>query len=105
MDWNFEIPEGMRIAHFGGITFFPASCGKNVLLRQGVTVGKSDGKRKGFPIIGDNVVFGVNSIVLGGIKIGNNSVIGAGSVVIDDVPDNTLVAGVPAKIKKVSGPF
>ena len=100
MAWNFEIPEGMQIAHFGGITFFPESCGKNVFLRQGVTVGKSEGKRKGNPIIGDNVTFGVNSIVLGGVTIGKNAIIGAGSVVLNDVPENAIVAGVPAKIIK-----
>lgn len=51
-------------------------------------------------IIGDNVVMGANAVVLEGVKIGNGCVIAAGSVVIADVPDNSVVAGVPGKIIK-----
>ena len=50
------------------------------------------------PAIGDNVTFGANSIVVGGCRVGNNVIIGAGAVVTKDVPDNCVVAGVPAKI-------
>ena len=53
-------------------------------------------------IIGDNVLIGANAVVLEGIKVGNGAVIAAGSVVVRDVEENTVVAGVPAKlIKKV----
>ncbi|MDA2519256.1 acyltransferase [Bacillus cereus] len=48
-------------------------------------------------IVGDNVFIGFNSIIMPGVTIGSNVVIGAGSVVSKDVPDNTIVAGVPAK--------
>ncbi len=51
-------------------------------------------------IIGDNVVMGANAVVLEGVKVGNGSVVAAGSVVIADVPENVVVAGVPAKIIK-----
>ena len=51
-------------------------------------------------IVGDNVVMGANAVVLEGVKIGNGCVIAAGSVVISDVPDNAVVAGVPGKIIK-----
>lgn len=50
--------------------------------------------------IGSNVWIGARSVILPGVKIGNNVVVAAGSVVTSDVPDNVLVAGVPAKIKK-----
>lgn len=50
--------------------------------------------------IGDDVWIGANAIVLPGVKIGNKCVIGAGSVVKDDVPDNSVVAGSPAKVIK-----
>jgi acetyltransferase-like isoleucine patch superfamily enzyme len=50
--------------------------------------------------IGSNVWIGSNSTVLGGVTIGNNAVIAAGSVVTRDVPENTVVAGVPAKVVK-----
>lgn len=50
--------------------------------------------------IGDNVWIGAGVIVLSGCRIGNNSVIAAGSVVCSDIPDNCMAAGVPAKVKK-----
>jgi len=49
-------------------------------------------------VIGDNVFIGLNSIILPGVKIGNNVIIGAGSVVTKSIPDNSVVAGNPAKI-------
>ena len=51
-------------------------------------------------IIGDNVWIGANAVILPGVKIGNGVVVAAGSVVNCDVPDNVMVAGVPARIKK-----
>lgn len=51
-------------------------------------------------VIGKNVWIGANSVILLGVTIGNNSVVAAGSVVKEDVPDNVIVAGSPAKIKK-----
>ena len=61
------LPEGFCIAHFGGITFYPKRCGKNVFLRPGVVVGTAgsfDYNKN--PIIGNNVTFGAHSCVLGG---------------------------------------
>jgi acetyltransferase-like isoleucine patch superfamily enzyme len=51
-------------------------------------------------VIGDNVWIGSNAIILPGVHIGENSVVAAGAVVTKDVPSNTVVAGVPARIKK-----
>lgn len=51
-------------------------------------------------IVGNNVVMGANAVILEGVKIGNGCVIAAGCVVIADVPDNSVVAGVPGKIIK-----
>ncbi|MFV8281350.1 hypothetical protein ACNKXS_07380 [Christiangramia marina] len=66
---------------------------------QGVTVGnKSRGKRKGSPIIGDRVLIGPNSVVVGKIKIGNDVLISPPTLVNFDVPDNAVVLGNPAKI-------
>lgn len=97
MAWNFQLPERFTIAHFGGITFFPASCGRDLYLRQNVTVGSGTG---GNPTIGNNVEFGANSVVIGNIRIGDNVIIAAGAVVTKDVPDYSIVAGVPAKVIK-----
>jgi acetyltransferase-like isoleucine patch superfamily enzyme len=51
-------------------------------------------------IIEDNVFLGMNTIVLKGVKIGKNSVIGAGSIVAQDIPENVIAAGIPAKVIK-----
>lgn len=97
---NRQLPERFVIAHFGGITFFPEKCGVGIFLRQGCTVGSRgrDGQRP--PILGNNIEFGANAIVIGPITIGNNVTIAAGAVVNKDVPDNVVVAGVPARIIK-----
>ena len=51
-------------------------------------------------VIGDNVYIGVDSIIMPGVTIGNNVVIGAGSIVTKDIPDNSVAAGVPARVIK-----
>ena len=75
-----------------------AIIGNNVTIYHGVTLGGT-GKEKGkrHPTIGDNVIIGCGSKVLGNIKIGNNSLIGANAVVLKEVKPNTTVVGVPAK--------
>jgi serine O-acetyltransferase len=55
-------------------------------------------------MIGDNVFIGLSSKVMGHIKIGNNVIIAPNAVVTKDVPDNAVVAGVPAKIIKMREP-
>lgn len=59
------------------------------------TLGKKGDNR---PVIGDNVSLGCNVTIIGGVHIGNNVTVGAGSVVVKDVPDNCIVAGNPAKV-------
>lgn len=76
-----------------------AIIGDNVKIGQGVTIGGTSHHYK-VPVIGDNCFIAPGAKILGPITIGNNCVIGANAVVIRDVPDNTLVAGVPAKILK-----
>jgi serine O-acetyltransferase len=76
-----------------------ASVGDDVTIYQGVTLGgtgKEHGKRH--PTIGNGVVIGAGAQVLGNITVGDNSRIGAGSVVLRRVPENSTVVGVPAHI-------
>ena len=54
--------------------------------------------RKAPIVVGDDVYFGLNAVVLGGVTIGSGAVIGAGAVVADDVPSGAIVAGVPARL-------
>ncbi|MBN2121265.1 MAG: serine O-acetyltransferase [Candidatus Omnitrophica bacterium] len=84
--------------------------GDDVLIYQGVVLGgTSQEKTKRHPTIGDKVVIGAGAILLGPINIGNCARVGAGSVVINDVPQNSTVVGVPGRVvvlktpKKVSG--
>ena len=94
-----SIGRGLRILHFGTIVINPdAVIGKNFNIAQGVLIGNSEGKCVGVPTIGDNVYCGANSIVIGGIKIGNDVLIAPGAFVNFDVPDNSIVLGNPGKI-------
>lgn len=80
-----------------------AIIGKNCTIYQNVTIGdgKYNNERQRYsPIIGDNVRIYANAVVVGGITVGNNSIIGAGAIVINDVPENVVVAGNPARIIK-----
>lgn len=93
-----EIGKGLRIHHFGGIFFHPrVKMGEYCTIYQGVTLGDKGGYG-GAPSIGNNVLIGVGSKVLGPITIGDNAVISANSLVIRPVPDNAIVLGVPAKV-------
>lgn len=76
------------------------SVGDNFTIRNNVTIGDKNGCT---PIIGNNVTVNVNSVVVGNIKIGNNVVIGACSLIMKDVPDNCVVAGNPAYIIRREG--
>lgn len=58
--------------------------------------------RGGAPVIGDNCFIGTGAVVLGDIRVGNNVAIAAGAVVVHDVPDNVMVAGVPARVIKIN---
>lgn len=101
--YEAEIGEKTKLG-YGGIAVVihkRAKIGEKCIISQCVTIGGRS--NKGVPIIGDSVYIGAGAKVLGGIKVGSNSIIGANAVVISDVEENTVVAGVPAKvIKKIS---
>jgi serine O-acetyltransferase len=92
-----EIGKNFVIDHFGGIVISGyAKFGNNCRIRNGVVIGLQRIDQPCAPVIGDDVDIGAGAKVLGAIKVGNNVVIGANAVVIRDVPDNCLAAGVPA---------
>lgn len=103
--FNTSIGPGFYIGHFGGIVVNGrAVIGANCNISQGVTIGQSNrGERKGYPVIGDHVYIGPGAKVIGRVRVGHNAAIGANAVVTRDVPDNAVVAGVPAKLISYEG--
>ena len=96
---QMQIGKGTVFPHDAlGCVFHPdVKIGKNCKILHGVTMGGRAG-HKGLPVIGDNVIIGTHSQIIGNVKIGNNAVVGAGAIVTHDVPDNVVVVGNPAKI-------
>ena len=94
------IGKGLFIDHGNGVIIGETTIiGDNVTLYQGVTLGgtgKEHGKRH--PTIGNNVMIRAGAKVLGSFTIGDNSKIGAGSVVLSEVPPNSTVVGVPGRV-------
>ena len=76
-----------------------AIIGKNCMIGQNVTIGGKSGWYE-VPIIGDNVEICAGAKILGPVRVGSNVIIGANAVIVKDVPDNCVVAGIPAKIIK-----
>lgn len=94
---------GLRMVHPVGITMgFGARIGDNVTFAAGVTLAaryyelEYDGEQA-FPTLEDGVVVGTHAVLVGGITVGRNAMVGANSVVLADVPANTVVLGVPAR--------
>ena len=96
------IGDGFFIDHGNGVIIGETTIiGDNVTLYQGVTLGgtgKESGKRH--PTIGDNVMISAGAKVIGSFTVGENSKIGAGSVVLSEVPPNSTVVGIPGRVVK-----
>ncbi len=96
------IGRGLNFSHYSCIVINAgARIGENLTIFHGCTIGSVRGK--GSPVIGDFCVFFPGSKILGNIKIGNNVIVTANSVVLHDIPDNAVVGGIPAKILNFEG--
>ena len=100
-----KIGRGVFIDHGMGIVIGEtAEVGNNVSLLQGVTLGGTSTRReKRHPTLRDNVTVGSGAKIIGAITIGENSRVGAGSVVVRDVPPNAVVVGVPGRVTYKDG--
>jgi serine O-acetyltransferase len=100
-----NIGNGFYIGHFGSIFISPETViGKNCNISQNVTIGQaSRGRNKGHPTIGDNVYIGPGAKIIGAIHIGSNVAIGANCVVTKDIPDSSVVVGIPGRVISSKG--
>jgi serine O-acetyltransferase len=100
-----RVGPGLYVVHVGGVAVSPScSIGRNCTILPGVILGEVNrGVRTGSPSIGDDVYIGAGAKVLGSVIVGSNVAIGANAVVTKDVPDNAVVAGVPAVILSYDG--
>ena len=87
--------KSMHLTYLGDATI-----GEETNIGAGTVTCNYDGKQKHQTVIEDHVKIGSDTMLVAPVRVGSGAVTGAGSVVIEDVPPNTLVAGVPAKIKR-----
>ena len=103
--WNVTIGTHLQLQHGRGIVInHQTVIGHHCILRHTTTIGnkkRSDGSYTSAPTIGNYVDIGCHVVILGDVNIGDRAVIGAGSVVIRDVPAGGVVAGNPARLIRI----
>lgn len=97
-----QLGGGAIFPHWGRIILNAEAIGADLYCLHNVTL--ANDYKTGRPTLGDGVFLGVGATVLGKVHIGNHVLVAAGSVVLDDVPDNSLVAGNPARVRRVLEP-
>jgi serine O-acetyltransferase len=97
LDQGASIGPGLLIPHVGPIQVFPwATIGADCAIHQVTTIGA--GAKPGGPVIGDHVYLGAHVCVLGPVTVGDGAKIGAGAVVVTDIPSGASAVGVPARV-------
>lgn len=100
LPYQARIGPGFYFGHVFGTVISPRCIlGKNINMSHGVTLGYIvTGSREGAPVIEDNVYIGPGSKIIGGVRIGRGSAIGANAVITRDTPENAVAVGVPGKV-------
>lgn len=108
LPWDTPVGRNLKLHHGVALVVnHETIIGDNCILRHATTIGNKklpDGSSSASPKIGNNVDIGSNVVIIGPISIGDNSVIGAGSVVVKDVPPNAIVVGNPARVIRIVEP-
>lgn len=94
IDIHTKLGAGLKLAHPYATIINAESVGENCYINHLVTIGEKNGKK---PTIGNNVEMHANCSIIGGINIGDSAVIGAGAVIVKDVPSGAVMVGNPAK--------
>lgn len=106
LPWDTQVGQNLKLCHgLALVVNHETVIGENCTLRHSTTIGNKklrDGSYSGSPKIGNNVDIGSNTVILGAITVGDNAIIGAGSVVVKDIPNGAVVVGNPAKILRQS---
>lgn len=105
IEWTTQVGPGLALTHGWAMVISPGSViGANVTLFHGVTLGRRDRTgpdgtlQAGYPIIEDEVWIGPHAVIVGGVRIGRGSRIGAGALVTEDIPPYSVVMGNPGRI-------
>ena len=94
ISFNTKVGKGFKVVHPYATVINAKSIGDNFSCLHCTTLGAKGDKK---PIVGNNVSLGAHVLIIGGVSIGNNVIVGAGAVVVKDLPDNCVAVGNPAK--------
>lgn len=101
LPYTVKVGRRVRIWHHGSMILHARSIGDDVHIRQNTTFGVAHrGENRAIPIIEDRVDIGCGVCILGNVRVGHDSVIGANAVVLKDIPAQSVAVGIPAKIIK-----
>lgn len=99
LDYTVKVGRRVKLEHFGGMILGAREIGNDVWIRQNTTFGiRSLDDLDAKPTIGNSVEIGAGAVIVGRIKIGDNSVIGANTVVYSNIPSGSVVSGIPGKV-------